>query len=62
LSKRRREKTTFAVVFTPLPTAIVIEKKEKGIVMMDRKTGLARWNGKGLDRWTGIATEERERN
>jgi hypothetical protein len=31
---------TFAVVFTFMPDAGVVEKKEKGIVKMDGKTGL----------------------
>jgi hypothetical protein len=38
LFERRREKTTFAVVFTPLPKAVLVENKEKGIGKLDENT------------------------
>ncbi len=57
---KKRENTTFAVVFTFMPDAGVVEKKEKGIVKMNLKTGLERGNGKGLERRTGIGIKEKK--
>jgi hypothetical protein len=42
LFDRRREKTTFAVVFTHLPEAVLVEKKEKGTGKLEGKTGMER--------------------
>ncbi len=57
---KKRENTTFAVVFIFMPDAGVVEEKEKGVVKIDGKTGLERRIGKGLERRTGKGTEEKK--
>ncbi len=40
MSKRRQEKMTFAVVFTPLLEAVVVEKEGKGIGKNGQERGI----------------------
>jgi hypothetical protein len=50
---KRRENTTFAVVFTFMPGADVVEEKEKGIVKMDRKNGIGKREWKRIGKKDG---------